>query len=74
MADGGGGRAAGLKDQGNEQFKSGNYLKAAALYTRAIKLDSDNPTLYRCPLSLPSHLRSFSARNPTALIDLLGRR
>ncbi|KAF7070529.1 hypothetical protein CFC21_076040 [Triticum aestivum] len=46
MADGGGGRAAELKDQGNEQFKSGNYLKAAALYTQAIKLDSDNPTLY----------------------------
>ncbi|XP_037432397.1 RNA polymerase II-associated protein 3-like [Triticum dicoccoides] len=46
MADGGGGRAAELKDQGNEHFKSGNYLKAAALYTQAIKLDSDNPTLY----------------------------
>ncbi|KAI4965205.1 hypothetical protein ZWY2020_055243 [Hordeum vulgare] len=46
MADDGGGRAAALKDQGNEQFKSGNYLKAAALYTQAIKLDSDNPTLY----------------------------
>jgi tetratricopeptide (TPR) repeat protein len=50
MADGGGGppaAAAALKDQGNEQFKSGSYLKAAALYTQAIKLDPDNATLYR---------------------------
>lgn len=50
MADGGGGggggAAAALKEQGNEQFKSGNYLKAAALYTQAIKLDPVNPTLY----------------------------
>ncbi|KAM0870240.1 hypothetical protein ACQ4PT_040139 [Festuca glaucescens] len=45
MADGGG-RAAALKDQGNEQFKSGSYLKAAALYTQAIKLDPDNAALY----------------------------
>ncbi|GJM95217.1 hypothetical protein PR202_ga11927 [Eleusine coracana subsp. coracana] len=53
MADGGGqggppAAAAALKDQGNEQFKAGNYLKAAALYTQAIKLDPDNATLYRC--------------------------
>lgn len=52
MADGGGeggppAAAVALKDQGNEQFKSGNYLKAAALYTQAIKLDPDNATLYR---------------------------
>lgn len=37
-----------LKDQGNECFKAGNYLKAAALYTQAIKQDASNPTLYRC--------------------------
>lgn len=36
-----------LKDQGNEFFKAGNYLKAAALYTQAIKQDPSNPTLYR---------------------------
>lgn len=36
-----------LKEQGNEFFKSGNYLKAAALYTQAIKQDPSNPTLYR---------------------------
>lgn len=35
-----------LKDQGNEYFKAGNYLKAAALYTQAIKKDPSNPTLY----------------------------
>ncbi|WVZ91172.1 hypothetical protein U9M48_037377 [Paspalum notatum var. saurae] len=50
MADGNGGgppeAAAALKDQGNEQFKAGSYLKAAALYTQAIKLDPDNATLY----------------------------
>nr|AIZ68163.1 tetratricopeptide repeat protein 1-like protein [Albuca bracteata] len=43
MAEGGG---PSLKDQGNEFFKSGNYLKAAALYTQAMKLDPSNPTLY----------------------------
>ncbi|KAK4355568.1 hypothetical protein RND71_024539 [Anisodus tanguticus] len=36
-----------LKDQGNEFFKAGNYLKAAALYTQAIKKDPSNATLYR---------------------------
>lgn len=36
-----------LKDKGNEQFKAGNFLKAAALYTQAIKQDPQNPTLYR---------------------------
>ncbi|WOL07973.1 small glutamine-rich tetratricopeptide repeat-containing protein beta isoform X1 [Canna indica] len=43
---GAGGKGASLKDQGNEFFKSGNYLKAAALYTQAIKLEHNNPTLY----------------------------
>ena len=44
---GGGGGETSLKDKGNEFFKAGNYLKAAALYTQAIKLDPSNPTLYR---------------------------
>ncbi|KAK1287870.1 hypothetical protein QJS10_CPB19g00888 [Acorus calamus] len=35
-----------LKDEGNEQFKAGNYLKAAALYTQAIKKDPSNAALY----------------------------
>lgn len=49
MADVGGNDCAkvSLKDQGNTFFKSGNYLKAAALYTQAIKLDPENSTLYR---------------------------
>ena len=42
----GSGSEMSLKDQGNEFFKSGKYLKAAALYTQAIKLDPSNPTLY----------------------------
>ncbi|XP_072956092.1 uncharacterized protein [Typha angustifolia] len=40
------GGAASLKDQGNEFFKAGNYLKAAAIYTHAIKVEPENPTLY----------------------------
>lgn len=35
-----------LKDQGNAHFKAGNYLKAAAVYTQAIKADPSNATLY----------------------------
>ncbi|KAL5702213.1 hypothetical protein ACHQM5_027455 [Ranunculus cassubicifolius] len=35
-----------LKDEGNSFFKAGNYLKAAALYTQAIKKDPQNATLY----------------------------
>lgn len=42
-----GGEEISLKDKGNEFFKAGNYLKAAALYTQAIKLDPSNPALYR---------------------------
>ncbi|KAE9622024.1 hypothetical protein Lal_00033088 [Lupinus albus] len=44
--EGGVSSATSLKDQGNEFFKSGKYLKAAALYTQAIKKDPSNPTLY----------------------------
>lgn len=43
---GGVGVGASLKDQGNAFFKAGNYLKAAALYTQAIKLDPSNATLF----------------------------
>ncbi|KAJ8765840.1 hypothetical protein K2173_015800 [Erythroxylum novogranatense] len=41
-----GGEEVSLKDKGNDFFKAGNFLKAAALYTQAIKLDPSNPTLY----------------------------
>jgi tetratricopeptide (TPR) repeat protein len=40
-----------LKEKGNEFFKAGNFLKAAALYTQAIKLDPSNATLYRFPFT-----------------------
>ncbi|XP_031097939.1 serine/threonine-protein phosphatase 5 [Ipomoea triloba] len=46
MGDSDAKREVSLKDQGNEFFKAGNYLKAAALYTQAIKKDPSNPTLY----------------------------
>ena len=36
-----------LKEQGNALFRAGNYLKAAALYTQAIKEDPENHALYR---------------------------
>ncbi|KAI4317886.1 hypothetical protein L6164_025716 [Bauhinia variegata] len=48
-SEGGAGEGVSLKDQGNEFFKAGKYLKAAALYTQAIKQDPSNPTLYRYP-------------------------
>ncbi|XP_078442642.1 tetratricopeptide repeat (TPR)-like superfamily protein [Wolffia australiana] len=41
-----GGEKTSLKDQGNEFFKAGNYLKAAALYTQAIKAEPSNVALY----------------------------
>mmetsp|Transcript_43648 Transcript_43648/g.111579 ORF Transcript_43648/g.111579 Transcript_43648/m.111579 type:complete len:135 (-) Transcript_43648:139-543(-) len=39
-----------LKDEGNVEYKAQNYLKAAALYTKAIKEDPSNGVLYsnRC--------------------------
>lgn len=37
-----------FKDQGNQEYKLGNWLKAAGLYTKAIKEDSGNGVLYRC--------------------------
>jgi hypothetical protein len=40
--------AAQLKDEGNELFRQGNYLKAAAIYTKAIKEEPQNAVLYRC--------------------------
>lgn len=37
-----------FKDQGNQEYKLGNFLKAAGLYTKAIKEDAGNGVLYRC--------------------------
>ncbi len=36
-----------LKEQGNVEYKQGNYLKAAAIYTKAIKEDAGSAVLYR---------------------------
>lgn len=52
----GGGAEKSLKEKGNEFFKAGNYLKAAALYTKAIKLDSFLLTL----LSTGTFLQSLT--------------
>lgn len=43
-------KAQDLKDLGNKEYKSGSYLKAAGLYTKAIKADPNNHVLYsnRC--------------------------
>lgn len=39
-----------FKQQGNDEYKKQNFLKAAALYSKAIKEDPDNAVLYsnRC--------------------------
>jgi tetratricopeptide (TPR) repeat protein len=37
-----------LKDEGNACYQEGLYLKAAALYTRALKEDPNNAVLLRC--------------------------
>ena len=37
-----------LKAEGNALYKQGQYLKAAASYSKAIKLDKENGVLYRC--------------------------
>jgi tetratricopeptide (TPR) repeat protein len=42
-----------LKEQGNALYKDGDYLKAAAAYSKAIKQDPNNHVLFRyaCHLS-----------------------
>lgn len=37
-----------FKEKGNAEYRSGRYLKAAALYTQGIKADPSNAVLYRC--------------------------
>lgn len=36
-----------LREQGNEAFRNGDFLKAAAAYTRALKADPNSAVLYR---------------------------
>ncbi|OWM87794.1 hypothetical protein CDL15_Pgr019377 [Punica granatum] len=59
-ASGGGGEEVSLKEKGNEFFKAGNYLKAAALYTQAIKQDPNNATLYSNRAAAFLHLVKLS--------------
>jgi tetratricopeptide (TPR) repeat protein len=35
-----------FREQGNEEYRKGNYLKAAANYTKAIKEEPDEAALY----------------------------
>lgn len=51
------GETVSLKDQGNAQFKAAQYLKAAATYSKAIKEDPSNATLFRY-----GFLRALSCR------------
>ena len=71
--------ADGLKAQGNAEYKGGSYLKAAALYTQAIKADPEHASvLYRCAvqlraLRLPSAIAAATscsnAKSPTSPLD-----
>ena len=56
------------KDQGNEEYKKGNWLKAAALYTKGIKEDPENAILYRYASPMPSHVLCLCRRFPTLLM------
>merc|ERR1719502_674656 len=38
--------ASAFKEEGNAHFKSGDFLKAAASYTKAIKADPENHVYY----------------------------
>ncbi|KAI4304041.1 hypothetical protein MLD38_039605 [Melastoma candidum] len=49
-----------LKEKGNDFFKTGNYLKAAALYTQAIKQDHNNAALYSNSAAAFLHLVKLS--------------
>ena len=54
-----------FKDLGNEEYKSGNWLKAAAMYTKGIKEDPDNAVLYRWDDHLPCiswSLRAYTSK------------
>ena len=54
-----------FRDQGNDEFRKGNYLKAAALYTKAIKEDSECAALYSNRSAALAHLNKL----PKALAD-----
>ncbi|KAK9787259.1 hypothetical protein WJX73_006305 [Symbiochloris irregularis] len=63
-----------LKDQGNREFKAGNWLKAAAIYTRAIKDDPENSVLYsnRCAALLKLNKVTKALDDANSCIRLSG--
>ena len=54
-----------FREQGNAEFRSGNYLKSAALYTRAIKEDPECAVLYSNRSAALLHINKVSK----ALVD-----
>jgi len=54
-----------FKEFGNNEFRRGNYLKAAALYTRAIKHDPECAALYSNRSAALLHINKVSK----ALVD-----
>jgi tetratricopeptide (TPR) repeat protein len=45
-----------LKEQGNALYRDGDYLKAAAAYSKAIKQDPNHHVLFRCASHLSDSL------------------
>lgn len=37
-----------LRQQGNAAYRDKQYLRAAAIYSQAIKIDANDAVLYRC--------------------------
>ena len=62
MTAAGAGEAEGLKAAGNDLFKEGKFLKAAATYSRAIRLDGENAVLFRCGPTPPLSRRPPEGR------------
>lgn len=50
-----------LKEQGNALYRDGDFLKAAAAYSKAIKQDPNNHVLFRCASHLSDSLIDASA-------------
>lgn len=63
-----------LKEEGNQAYKEGDYLKAAKLYRDALSTDTSNPVLYsnraQCFLKLDDFSRAL--RDTVAGINLVG--
>ena len=49
-----------LREQGNAEFRKGNYLRAAALYSRGIKAEPENWTLLCNRSAALLHLNKYS--------------